>query len=120
MGDVLTLKNIAGTSTVFSIDDSGNVTILGTLTPSGATALQAVTTTSLAAAGRVTTTDGVTSGTARTVGGTAYVQTTPTTVTNSVSTEQTCGTAYAMPANTMKSWPGWPKRRGSWRFNLPN
>lgn len=103
MADVLALKNVAGTSTLFTLDDSGNVSFLGTLTPSGAAALQAVTTTSLAAAGRVTTTDGVTSGTARTVGGTAYVQTTPTTVTNSVSTEQTFGTAYAMPANTMKA-----------------
>lgn len=53
--------------------------------------------------GRLTTTDGVTSGTDRIVGGTAFAQSTPTTVTNTVSTEQTFGAGYTIPANTLKA-----------------
>lgn len=95
-------KTVSGTE-VYTLYDDGTATFTGAVTApslvvSGTMSVGAITTT-----GRLTTTDGVTSGTARTVGGTAYAQTTPTTVTNTVSTEQTFGTGYTMPASTLKA-----------------
>lgn len=93
MADAFTLKSLDLATTLFSVDDSGNVAAGGTFA-AVATALT----------GRLTTTDGVSSGTARIVGGLVYRSVAASTaITGAQEADTAFDSSVTLPANTLKA-----------------